>query len=55
MINDPADKYINSVAFPVTPDIDDDILKEIGELEVEILGPGVVVFRNAFKIDQELI
>lgn len=55
MENNPVDKYINSVAFPVTPDIDDSIIEEIGELQVEVLGPGVIVFRNAFNINQQVI
>jgi len=53
--NQSVDKFINSTPFPVTPIIGEEQLKEINDLEVEILGPGVIVFKNAFKIDQELI
>lgn len=45
----------NLPSFPVSPKIDEIIINEIGAIECEVLGPGVVVFRNAFKIDQELI
>ena len=45
----------NLISFPVSPKIDENIINEIGAFECEVLGPGVVVFRNAFKIDQELI
>ena len=55
MENQPKDKFINSTPFPVTPTISEDTLKEISEIEMEILAPGIVVFRNAFKIDQKLV
>ena len=55
MENQTKDKFINSIPFPVTPDIGENELKEINDLQIEVLGPGVIVFRNAFKIDQELI
>lgn len=45
----------NLISFPVSPKIDEDIINEIGAFECEVLGPGVVVFRNAFNIDQDLI
>ena len=55
MENNPRDKFINSTPFPVSPEITEDTLKEIGAIEAEVLGPGVVVFRNAFSIDQDLV
>ncbi|MEY4333114.1 MAG: hypothetical protein RLZZ196_1852, partial [Bacteroidota bacterium] len=45
MENQSVDKFINSTPFPVTPIIDETILEEINNLEVEILGPGVIVFK----------
>ena len=41
--------------YPVSPEINLEILKEIGAIEAEELAPGIVVFRNAFNIDQNLI
>lgn len=55
MNNQSTDPNINSTPFPVTPTISHDTLKEISEIEMEILAPGVIVFRNAFNIDQKLI
>lgn len=55
MENQLIDKFINSTPFPVTPVIGEAELKEINDFEIEILGPGVIVFKNAFKIDQKLI
>lgn len=48
-------KDISSTAFPVSPEINESILDEIGSLELEVLAPGIIVFKNAFSIDQNLI
>jgi hypothetical protein len=48
-------KNLNNEAFPVSPTIDKVIIDEIGAIESEELGAGVVVFRNAFKMDQSLV
>jgi hypothetical protein len=45
----------NKIAFPSTPEVNNEIIKEIASIETEILGPGVVVFRNAFDINQDII
>jgi len=41
--------------FPDTPKVTDKTIEEIGNIECEVLGPGVVVFRNAFNINQDVI
>jgi hypothetical protein len=46
---------IRDVAFPSSPPLNEDTVKEISTIECEILGPGVVVFRNAFQIDQDAV
>lgn len=48
-------KFANSTPFPVTPEINKEIIEEISNIEVEILGPGVIVFKKAFEIDQDLV
>lgn len=47
--------YESLPSFPVSPKITEEIIEEIGNIKCEILGPGVVVFRNAFNIDQNLV
>jgi hypothetical protein len=49
------DPFKDMDPFPVSPEITEEIIKEIGNIKCEVLGPGVVVFRNAFNIDQSLI
>ena len=39
---------ISTVAYPVSPEISDVQIKEIADLEIEILAPGIMVARNAF-------
>ena len=46
---------MSSTAYPVSPQFDETTIKEIADFEVEELAPGVVVVRNAFKIDQDLV
>jgi hypothetical protein len=46
---------LNDTAYPVSPKITEKEVKEIGNLKVEVLAPGVIVVKNAFKIDQEKI
>lgn len=46
---------IRDVAFPSSPPLNEDTVKEIYTIECEVLGPGVVVFRNAFNINQDAI
>jgi hypothetical protein len=41
--------------FPVSPVIDKVAIEEIGSIESEELGAGIVVFRNAFNMDQSLV
>lgn len=53
-INDQMDSE-NNISFPVSPKITEEVIDEIGNIKCEILGPGVVVFRNAFEINQDLI
>lgn len=49
------DTKMSTIAYPVSPNFNEDIIKEIAELESEELSPGVVVIKNAFKINQDLI
>jgi hypothetical protein len=53
-VNDQTDSE-NNISFPVSPKITEEVIDEIGNIKCEILGPGVVVFRNAFEINQDLI
>jgi hypothetical protein len=48
-------KKISDTAYPVSPKITDVEIKEIADLEIEILGPGIMVARNAFDPRQDLI
>jgi len=48
-------KNLNNEPFPVSPIIDKAIVDEIGAIESEELGAGIVVFRNAFSMDQSLV
>ena len=48
-------RFLSNEPYPVSPDFNEDIIKEIGEIESEELAPGVVVFRNAFKMDNDFI
>lgn len=48
-------KNSNNEAFPVSPIIDQKIIDEIGAIESEELGAGIVVLRNAFSMDQSLV
>lgn len=48
-------KKLSSVAYPVSPNIGEQEIKEIANFEYEELGPGVVVIKNAFQINEELI
>ena len=48
-------KNLNTEAYPVSPTIDQTIIDEIGAMESEELGAGIVVLRNAFKMDQSLV
>lgn len=45
----------NAEVYPVSPDFNQDILKEISNIESEEIAPGIVVFRNVFSINQEMI
>lgn len=49
--NVPPEDWRSGHPHPNTPVIDDDAIKEISEFEVEDLGGGVLVFRNAVKGD----
>lgn len=49
----PVEDWRSAEPHPDTPTIDDDAVKEISEFEVEDLGGGVLVFRNAVKGDTE--
>lgn len=46
---------LNTEPFPVSPIISKEIIDEIGAIESEELGAGIVVFRNAFNMDQSLV
>jgi hypothetical protein len=46
---------MSSTAYPVSPDFDEATIKEIADFEAEELAPGIVVIRNAFKINQSLV
>ena len=46
---------MSSTAYPVSPHFDETTIKEIADFETEELAPGIVVVRNAFKIDQDLV
>lgn len=46
---------LSEIAYPVSPKITEKEIKEIGELKAEVLAPGVVVIKNAFQIDQNLV
>ena len=48
-----SDDWRSGEPHPDTPTIDDVVIKEISEFEVEDLGGGVLVFRNAVKGDTE--
>ena len=48
-------KNLNNEAFPVSPVVDQTIIDEIGAMESEEIGAGIVVLRNAFKMDQSLV
>jgi hypothetical protein len=48
-------KNLNNEAFPVSPIINQKIIDEIGAMESEELGAGIVVLRNAFNMDQSLV
>jgi hypothetical protein len=37
MENQPKDKFINGIPFPVTPDIGEKELKEINDFQIEVL------------------
>jgi len=45
-------KKLSSIAYPVSPKIDEDEIKEIANFEYEEWAPGVVVIKNAFKINE---
>ena len=51
----PENSQYRDVAFPSSPPLDEEGAKGVADIEYEILGPGVVVFRNAFTIDQDVI
>lgn len=46
---------LSTVAYPVSPEFTKDTIKEIADFESEELAPGIVVVKNAFNIDQDLI
>lgn len=46
---------LSTEPFPVSPVISKEIIDEIGAIESEELGAGIVVFRNAFNMDQSLV
>jgi hypothetical protein len=46
---------LSTEPFPVSPIISKEIIDEIGAIESEELGAGIVVFRNAFNMDQSLV
>jgi hypothetical protein len=46
---------MSSTAYPVSPHFDEATIKEIADFETEELAPGIVVIRNAFTIDQDLV
>lgn len=46
---------LSTEPFPVSPVIGKEIIDEIGAIESEELGAGIVVFRNAFNMDQSLV
>ena len=52
---EPENSQYRDVAFPSSPPVDEEGAKGIADIEYEILGPGVVVFRNAFTIDQDAV
>jgi len=46
---------MSTIAYPVSPNFNEDTIKEIAELETEELAPGIIVIKKAFDIDQDLI
>ena len=48
-------KRISKIPYPVSPEFNEDIIKEINNMEAEVIAPGVVVIHNAFDIDQEVL
>ena len=46
---------LSTEPFPVSPVISKEIIDEIGAIESEELGAGIVVFRNAFNMNQSLV
>lgn len=46
---------LSTEPFPVSPVVDKITIDEIGSIESEELGAGIVVFRNAFSMDQSLV
>jgi len=55
LVDNVTDPTIGLKPFLGSPIIDESILQEIADIETEVLAPGIIVFRNAFKIDQEVI
>jgi hypothetical protein len=53
--NNTENPYLGMSPYPVSPDFTEETLVEIGNLEAEELAPGIVVIKNAFKIDQSKI
>jgi hypothetical protein len=49
------DQRRSKTAYPVSPAIGEDELKEIGSLEAVVLAPGIVVLKNAFQMDENLV
>jgi len=45
----------SATVYPVSPAIGEAELKEIGDLEVIVLAPGIVVLKNAFQMDENLV
>lgn len=48
-------KNLSKEAYPVSPVIEKSTLDEIGALESEELAPGIVVMRNAFTMNPDLV
>jgi hypothetical protein len=46
---------LSTTAYPVSPIISQKEIQEIGNFETEVLAPGIIIIKNAFKIDQEKI
>jgi len=51
--NEVGRRYVASSAFPDTPKLTDEDIKEISQYHVEVIGPGILVFRNVLKFDRD--